>query len=119
MGSAPSDLVVLLYERLLADLEGAALAMRAGDTEGRSMRLQRATDVIFELMSSLDHERGGEVSQRLAALYGYMISRIAEASRRREAGALEEVARHVQSLLAAWRVVASQRLDDVPPGPRP
>lgn len=106
--SDPVDLVVLLYERLLADLEGGVIAMRAGDLEAKAARLQRANDVIFELLGSLDRERGGEVSERLAALYTYMITRLGEASRTLDVSILDELSRHVRSLLSAWRTVAEQ-----------
>lgn len=114
MAASAVELVVLLYERLLADLEGAALAMRSGDLTTKAQRLQRATDVLFELLASLDHERGGEVSQRLAALYGYMISRLADASRTRDASILEELSRHASALLSAWRSVAAQAGEAAP-----
>jgi flagellar protein FliS len=106
MSSTPAELVVMLYERLLADLKGAAIAIRAGDLETKCSRVQRATDVIIELLASLDREQGGEVSARLSALYSYMISRIGESSRRLDPQGLDEIAGHVESLLAAWRTVA-------------
>ena len=64
MSSTPAQLVVLLYERLVADLQGAAIAIRSGDIEGKSKRLQRASDVIFELLGSLDRSEGGEISEK-------------------------------------------------------
>ena len=106
MSSGPADLVVLLYERLLADLEGAAIAIRAGDLTTKASRLQRATDVIYELLGALDHERGGEVSHRLAALYTYMITRLGMVGRTLDLSILDELVGHVQALLSAWRTVA-------------
>jgi len=109
MSSTPTELIVMLYEQLLADLKGGAMAIRSGDLEAKAVRLARANDVIFELLGSLDRERGGEVSERLAALYAYMISRVGEASRRLDASALDEVAEHVESLLSAWRTVSQEQ----------
>lgn len=106
LSSTPVELIVLLHERLLADLKGAAIAIRAENLEAKSTRVQSATDVIFELLSSLDRQKGGEVSDRLAALYSYMISRIGEGSHKLDPAPLEEVAAHVDSLLSAWSEVA-------------
>lgn len=106
--ASPTDLVVLLYERLLADLKGAAAAMRAGDVPTKARRVQNATDILFELFGSLDEEQGGEVTQRLAALYNYMIGRIGEASRAMDPAVLDELAGHVESLTVAWREVAGE-----------
>ena len=119
LSSSPEDLVVMAYERLLADLRGAAIAIRAHDIERKSLRIQRATDILFELMASLDHAQGGEISQRLAALYAYMISRIGEASRNLDAAALDEVAGYVDSLLQAWTSVAAEATAVAPPPPPP
>ena len=108
MSSTPAELVVTLYERLLSDLKGVAIAIRAGDIEAKAERMQRATDVVFELLASLDREQGGEVSQRLAALYSYMISRLGEVSRTLNPSILDELAGHVEALLSAWRSVAEE-----------
>jgi len=103
-------LVVMLYERLVADLKGAATAMRAGDIETKSKRVQHATDIVFELLGALDPEKGGEVSERLAALYTYMITRIGEASRAMNPDILDEISGHIQSLAEAWRTVAAEHV---------
>ena len=118
MSAAPEGLVVMLYERLLADLKGAAIAIRAGDIAGKTQRLQNATDIVFELFGALDEEKGGEVTQRLAALYSYMIGRIGEASRTMNPAILDEVAGHVASLMVAWRTVADGRPRDTPMRPQ-
>ena len=109
----------MLYERLLADLRGAAIAIRAEEIESKARRVQSATDVLFELLASLDHEAGGEISQRLAALYGYMISRVGEASRKLDAAAFDEVAENVESLLQAWTTAAREPVSHTPPPPPP
>lgn len=106
MSSTPVELIVMLHERLLADLKGAAIAIRAENVQAKAKRVQSATDVIFELMASLDRQRGGEVSDRLAALYSYMIARVGDASRTLDPKPLDEVATHVESLLSAWSEVA-------------
>mgnify|MGYP001389587438 CR=1 FL=1 len=112
MSSSPAELVVLLYERLLADLEGAVIAIRAGDMAAKASRLQRASDVIYELLGALDRDRGGEVSHRLAALYTYMITRLGVASRTLDLSILDELAGHVEALLSAWRTVAEQEVSN-------
>lgn len=108
MTSSPAELIVLLYEKLLSNLRGGAIAIRANDVEAKAKKVASATDIIFELLGALDRERGGEVSERLAALYAYMFSRVTEGSRNMDADALDEVSEHVESLLSAWRHIASE-----------
>ncbi|MEM7416452.1 MAG: flagellar export chaperone FliS [Gemmatimonadota bacterium] len=107
MSSTPVELVVMLHERLLADLRGAVIAIDADNLDAKASRIQSANDVIFELLSSLDRSAGGEVSDRLAALYGYMIQRIGDASRTLDVRPLKEVEGHVESLLEAWSTLAA------------
>lgn len=114
MTSTPAELIVLLYERLLAHLRGGAKAIRANDVEAKSKKITGATDIIFELLGALDRERGGEVGERLAALYAYMFSRVTEGSRNMDAAALDEVSEHVESLLSAWRHIASEEKKNAP-----
>jgi len=117
MSATPVGLVVLLYERLMADLKGAAIAIRVGDVETRANRLQNATDILFELLGALDEDAGGEVTQRLSALYHYMIVRIGEAGRTMEPQVLEELAGHVGSLASAWRAIGPESSDPLPSRP--
>lgn len=108
VSAPPANLVVMLYERLLADLKGAAAAMRAGDIEAKAKRVQHATDIVFELLGALDAQQGGEIAERLAALYTYMITRIGEASRAMDPELLDEISGHVNALAGAWRTVATE-----------
>ncbi len=117
MSSTPVDLIVMLHERLLADLRGGALAIEAENIEAKAARLQSAYDVIYELMASLDREAGGEISHRLSALYSYMISRIGEGSRTLDPEPLNEVAKHVESLLSAWSTLAAESRESPPSFP--
>lgn len=114
MTSTPAELIVLLYERLLSNLRGGAMAIRANDVESKAKKVAGATDIIFELLGALDRERGGEVSERLAALYAYMFSRVTDGSRNMDADALDEVSEHVESLLSAWRHIASEEKRSAP-----
>lgn len=114
MTSTPAELIVILYERLLSNLRGGASAIRANEIEIKTKKVSGATDIIFELLGALDRERGGEVSERLAALYAYMFSRVTEGSRNMDAEALDEVSEHVEALLSAWRHIASEEKRDSP-----
>lgn len=102
LGSSPQQLVVVLYEHLLARLRRAAEQIRSGDIEGRVQSLARASDIIAELLATLDFEAGGELASRLAALYAYFIGEIGQVARHPDADRLEHVISLVASLHESW-----------------
>ncbi len=107
MSSNPQQLVVLLYEHLLVSLRQAAEQIRANDIEGRLNSLARASDIVAELLSSLDFQAGGELSSRLAALYAYFLGEIGAVARKPDVPQLERVTALVASLHESWQRAAS------------
>jgi flagellar protein FliS len=107
MSSSPEQLVVLLYEHLLANLRRAAVQIQRNDIEGRWKSLERASDIVFELLSSLDLDAGGELASRLAALYGYFISEIGAVGRSLDATRLERLTALVSTLHKSWAQAAA------------
>jgi flagellar protein FliS len=107
MSSSREQLVVLLYEHLLANLRRAAVQIERKDVEGRTKSLERASDIVFELLSALDMDAGGELASRLAALYGYFIGEISAVGRTLETQRLERLTALVSTLHGSWSQVAA------------
>jgi flagellar protein FliS len=108
MGSTPQQLIVFLYEHLLSCLRRAVTQIEADDIEGRTSSLERASDIVFELISALDRDRGGELASRLAALYAYFIGEISAVNRAPDAARLAQLAGLVASLHESWARAATQ-----------
>lgn len=104
--STPEQFVPLLYEGLLAQLRRGARQIRDGNIEGKSESVSRASDIVHELLASLDFERGGEIAPPLASLYAFWIREIGEAGRTMDAARLEALEPMVSSLCGAWRTVS-------------
>ena len=104
----PVRLVVMLYEAAIGALRQAIAAIERRDYERKGKELLRAHDILFELLSCLDHEKGGQVAANLASLYTYMLKRILEANRSLEIPVLEEVIGHLTTLNEGWRQLAEQ-----------
>lgn len=107
MSSSREGLVPLLYERLLSHLRRAAAQIEQGDLEGKASSLTSATEIVFELLSSLDFEAGGDLAARLAALYGFFSRELSEAGRTLETARLERMIEMIASLHEAWAQVGS------------
>ncbi len=88
LSRSPEWLVPLLYEHLLANLRRAEVQIGAGDIEGKTASLAKASAIVLELTDSLDQERGGDLAQRLAALYAFFLSEIMSDGRSKETNRL-------------------------------
>ncbi|HEV2644088.1 MAG TPA: flagellar export chaperone FliS [Candidatus Elarobacter sp.] len=105
--SRPKEwLVPLLYEHLLAHLRRAHLQIEQRDFEGKAASLEKASAIVIELIQSLDREKGGELAQRLAALYAYFGSEILAVGRSLELGRLTQMMDMVSSLHESWVIAA-------------
>lgn len=101
----PVKLVQLLYGGAIEAVTRARTMLAQGDIMARSAAVTKAIEIIAELSSSLDHERGGELSGRLASLYDYMQRRLIDAHREQADPPLAEVDRILHTLEEAWSEV--------------
>ena len=68
--------------------------------------IAKATEILFGLREALNHEGGGELAQRLEALYVYMSKRLAEANRTNDERILDEVAQLLRNIKEGWDGIA-------------
>ena len=107
--STPREqLVPLLYRHLVIRLRTAGEQIRDGDIAGKAESLSRATDIVYELLGSLDHDAGGELAERLSALYAYFLSEFREVGRSMDAARLETTLELIDSLHEAWARAADE-----------
>lgn len=104
LSSSPERVVLLLYEKLLASLKRGAHCIRSREIATKHENLTRAGDIVCELLSSLDHERGGELAGRLASLYTFWGKEITDGGRALDAGRIDRVQGMVAELHESWKV---------------
>jgi len=102
----PVSLVTALYEGAIKAVQQARRCLETEDIWGRSKAVSKAVDIITELMRSLDHEKGGDLSRRLKDLYGYMQTRLLAAHANQEDAPMAEVIGLLTTLLDGWYKVA-------------
>ena len=102
----PLELVVMLYDGALRSIAQARDALERKDIRARRDGISRAMSVISELQSTLDMEKGGAISEKLDGLYVYINDRLIEATKKQDAGPLEEAARLLTTLRDAWAEIA-------------
>lgn len=105
--SRPKEwLVPLLYEHLLAQLRRAQAQIQQREYEGKAASLEKASAIVIELMGALDRDKGGELADRLAALYAYFGSEILAIGRSLDTGRLGKMTEMISSLHESWVIAA-------------
>lgn len=103
--ASPNRLVVMLYDRLLKDLNTAFTAVSAGNIELAHRSLVHAQDIIAELSGSLDLDMWPEGSQ-LKALYDYLTDRLVRANVTKDVTFVAECLEIVEPLRDAFAEAA-------------
>lgn len=104
---SPLELVVMLYDGLLAGLVEVREATARRDLVTKRHALSRAFDILHELQSTLDLERGHEIAGNLDRLYTYVSFRLTEANIALDPGPIDECIRLLSTLRDAWAQVAA------------
>jgi flagellar secretion chaperone FliS len=106
LSATPLELVGMLYDAALSAVQEAQGHLAQGRIAERSREITRAVAILTELGHSLDHEVGGDLSARLAALYDYMQRRLLDANFLQTGDGLVEVERLLTPLAEAWDDIA-------------
>ncbi|MFL6451215.1 MAG: flagellar export chaperone FliS [Bryobacteraceae bacterium] len=105
--ASPLQLVIALYEGAIGAIEQAKGALVSGEDFARSRSITKAVSILAELMCSLDHDKGGEISGNLKRLYSYMQQRLLLAHATKSAEPMNEVVGLLSSLLESWRQLSN------------
>lgn len=104
----PHQLILMLFDGALLAINTAAIAMERNDVESRVKNISKAIEIIsMGLKASLDPQSGGELSERLGALYDYMCSRLLHANAFSTDAPLTEVSGLLRDLRDAWTQIAN------------
>lgn len=101
-------LILMLYDGALLALAMATAHIDKGDKRAMSEEIVRASNIIAQgLRDSIDPKSGGELAERLSALYDYMNVRLQFANIKGDKQIIGEVSGLLQELRVAWEEIAS------------
>jgi len=115
----PIELVNLLYQACTQAVREARCHLAEGRIAERSREINKACEIVIELAASLDHARGGEISQRLALLYDYMQRRLLEANMQQTDPPLADVLGLLSTLSEAWSGIRNAEAKPTPAAENP
>jgi flagellar protein FliS len=99
----------MLYDGALRFMEAGKKAIADRDLEKQNESLQRAQKIIFELMSCLDLNAGGEVAKNLMALYSYAIDQLVAANLADDVAGIDRAMQVFTDLREGWSQLESSR----------
>jgi flagellar protein FliS len=111
----PHQLILMLFDGAMMSVSTASHQIDMGDTAGKGQSISRAIDIVGNgLKVSLDLDAGGELAQRLYALYDYMCVRLLHANSQNDKAALDEVAHLLGELKGAWEDIRQKLVQGAP-----
>jgi flagellar protein FliS len=105
--ASPHRLILMLFDGAIAAVAVARIHMNAGEIEQKGLAISKAISLISSgLQASLDMESGGDLAERLSALYEYMAQRLLFANLKNNLATLDEVHELLTGLRDAWAQIA-------------
>jgi flagellar secretion chaperone FliS len=103
----PHRLIAMLLDGALERVARARGHLERGEVADKCTQISSAIAIVDALRASLDLDRGGELAERLAALYDYTIQRLFEGNLKNDVERLDEVNRLLREVKTGW--------DGIPP----
>ncbi len=91
LSASPGQLVVILYDHLLASLRRARLAIEGNNIEQRVTYLDKSRAAVTELLVTLDQAKGGAIATNLRSLYVWILSELLDIGVRPDVHRLDRV----------------------------
>jgi len=97
------ELTLMLYNGCMKFIKQAKRDMEAANFAGKNQNIQKAQDIIHELMITLDPKI--EISEQILPLYEYMHFQLKEANIHNDITKLDEVLGYVTEFRDTWKQV--------------
>lgn len=106
--ASPHKLILMLFDGALLAIASATTQMAEKRTAEKGKSISKAIDIIMNgLKVSLDYQAGGELAERLGALYDYMCDRLLYANLHNDPAILDEVRGLLREVRSGWEEIAN------------
>ena len=103
----PHALILLLFEGAEAAIRQAKTKLAENDIAGKGNAISQAIQIVSDgLRASLDIDAGGELAERLAALYDYIAARLLWANLKNDEAVLDECLNLLGEIHSAWAQIS-------------
>jgi len=101
-------IVIMCYEGCIANASMAIDEIKKGNVAEKGVYLSKATAIVSELMNCLDKEQGGEVAERLEALYFFVLNAFSKANLKNDPTHIEGALQVLKELKEGWVAVSKK-----------
>lgn len=100
--ASPLQLVIMLYDGAIKQMNAGKRAMLQENVFEQNNCLVKAQKIIAELISCLDMQQGGEISQNLLALYSFCYNKLVESNVEDDPNLIDQVIVVLSNLRSGW-----------------
>ncbi|MDR2124996.1 MAG: flagellar export chaperone FliS [Desulfovibrio sp.] len=104
--TSQGDLVVMLFDAAVKFLVTAKVGLANGDMAGKGIAVSRALDILNELSSSLNIEKGGDLAVNLHSLYSFCSNHLVRANLKKDPAMIDEVIKILAGIRGAYAEIA-------------
>ena len=97
--------VIMLYDGAINFLKKAIEYAENGDLKNKNVYANKAADIIVELNTCLNMEKGGEIADNLSSVYVFMGRNLVDAILNDNVRGLSEVIKMLSNLKEGWEHV--------------
>jgi flagellar protein FliS len=107
--ASPLSLVLMLYDRAIVLLNKAKKEISEKQYEAKGLTLDKASEIIFELLTTLDKDKGGEIASSLANLYNFVLHEITDANSKLNIKSLDNAIKILSELRESWESIRDNK----------
>lgn len=106
--ATPHELIDMLYDGLLTTLAQAKGAMERKEIPEKGKAITKAVRLLEEGLKASLSPMGGELTNRLSALYDYCIVKLTQANVRNDMALLNEVTQLIEPIAQSWKTIGPE-----------
>lgn len=107
-------LILMMYDGAIRFIEQAKSKMAKGDIPEKGVYIGKAQNIISELNSSLNREKGGQIAVSLETLYLYINNQLSMANIKNSLEHLDNALRVIRELHEGWKAIICMPQHQVP-----
>lgn len=107
-GKSNIEIVIMLYDAGIKFMTTAIHFIEEKNIEKTHYNITKAQNIITELSNMLDMQQGGQISENLYKLYGFIYDRLINANVKKDVKMINEALEIFSSLREAWVEIAKK-----------
>jgi flagellar protein FliS len=108
LGKSQLDLIIQVYDGAITAFRAAIHAYQANDCNDGYTQLERAKRFVTHLYTTLDVKAGGEIAEKLAMLYAYIINQVNLAESTKDLTVIDDNITMLDNVRRGWLTLKQQ-----------